>query len=126
MNAAKAFAALALAALGVFALLAFLPNPATAAQSAGMKTIEKPAAKKKPAPPRKAARTARRLPAFMQTDPATGLAVAKARPGVRGTAPEGGLFEGREHVFGALSFKPVKAAAAKRLIRERILADNHT
>lgn len=41
------------------------------------------AAKKKPTPADKAPRRSRRLPAFMKTDPATGLAIAKARPGVR-------------------------------------------
>ena len=38
---------------------------------------------KKPARKSAAARPARRLPSFMQADATTGLAVAKARPGVR-------------------------------------------
>ena len=41
------------------------------------------AAKKNCAPAAMLARRPRRLPAFMKTDKATGLAVAKARPGVR-------------------------------------------
>lgn len=42
------------------------------------------------------------------------------------SAPATGLFAGREHVFGALSFKPVKGAAAKKLVHARILADHNT
>lgn len=38
----------------------------------------------------------------------------------------GGLFAGREFVFGGLSFTPVKGAAAKRLVDARILADHPT
>jgi hypothetical protein len=42
------------------------------------------------------------------------------------SAPATGLFAGREHVFGALSFTPVKGAAAKKLVQARILADHNT
>ena len=52
--------------------------------------------------------------------------LAKGAKRVVAEVPVGGLFAGREHVFGALSFKPVKGAAAKRLVHARIVADNHT
>lgn len=51
-----------------------------------MSTLTKPRAKKPTRAVRKA-RVAVRLPSFMQTDPLTGLAVAKARPGVRILTP---------------------------------------
>jgi hypothetical protein len=40
--------------------------------------------------------------------------------------PLGGVFSGREHLFGSLSFAPVKGSAAKRLIHARIAADHNT
>ncbi|MCX6937556.1 MAG: hypothetical protein NTU80_06605 [Verrucomicrobia bacterium] len=40
--------------------------------------------------------------------------------------PLGGVFSGREHLFGSLSFAPVKGSSAKRLIHARIAADHNT
>jgi hypothetical protein len=50
--------------------------------------------------------------------------VSKATAGFK--APVGGLFAGREHLFGSLSFTPLKGEASKRVIRERIAADHNT
>ena len=41
-------------------------------------------------------------------------------------APVGGLFTGREHLFGSLSFAPLKGEVAKKAIRVRVAADNNT
>jgi|GEM_PF-5292973 hypothetical protein len=143
MNTTKVLPWFVLGALALLAGFVLLPRFATAPQSEGMKTLEKPAAKtKKPA--RKAAAAKSDAPRPRLTPPpgpsaaeffanlpppsknfdaeAVERCVAR-RPAA---VPKGGLFEGREHVFGALSFKPVKGAAAKRRIRERILADHNT
>lgn len=54
----------------------------------------------------------------------SGRAPSKAVTGFK--APAGGLFVGREHLFGSLSFAPLKGEAAKRVVRARVVADHNT